>query len=116
MAILGNQSELRLAWGVTSAPANAPDRVVRQIESEAQALRVSIVAGHHKLDFIAACVGKSRSYVSRLQSGERPIPDRLIGPLCAATGSNLLRQYVDLQRALRGCDTQRLVELMRASA
>lgn len=116
MATTGNQSELRLTWGVTSAPANAPDKVVRQIDSEAQALRVSIVAGHHKLDFIAACVGKSRSYVSRLQSGERPIPDRLVGPLCAATGSNLLRQYMDLQRVLNACDTQRLVELMRATA
>ncbi|MHC9085372.1 hypothetical protein ACYX7E_10070 [Luteimonas sp. RIT-PG2_3] len=116
MATDGNQKELNLAWGVTNAPANAPDRVVRQIDSEAQALRVSIVAGHHKLDFIAACIGKSRSYVSRLQSGERPIPDRLVGPLCAATGSNLLRQYMALQRALNVCDTQRLVELMRTAA
>lgn len=40
----------------------------------------------------------------------------LIGPLCSATGSNLIRQYIDLQRALAGDDVTRLVELMRAAA
>jgi len=117
MATVGNQSELGLAWGVHRAPKDAPTKVLRQIESEAQALAVSIAAGNHKLAYIAACVGKSIAYVSRLQSGKRPIPDRLITPLCAATGSNLLRQFVDLQHALEGqSEVDRLAALLREAA
>ncbi|WP_313217504.1 hypothetical protein [Stenotrophomonas sp.] len=114
MATTGNQTELRLAWGVHNAPKDAPVQVVRQIESEAQALAVSIRAGHHKLEYVAACIGKSKSYVSRMQNGVRPIPEKLIGPLCAATGSNLLRQFIALQSALEGlCEVDRLADLMR---
>lgn len=117
MATDGNQKELRLAWGVHNAPSDAPAKVLRQIESEAQALAVSIASGHHKLDYIAACIGKSRGYVSRMQRGERPIPHKLVGPLCAATGSNLLRQYIDFQRALAGqCEVRRLAALLREAA
>lgn len=116
MATDGNQTELRLAWGVLRAPVDAPVNVLRQVESEAQALAVSIAAGNHKLDYIAACIGKSKSYVSRLKSGERPIPSRLVGPLCAATGSNLLRQHIDMQRAMSDvCQVARLAELMRVA-
>lgn len=110
------QSSLPLAFGVHRSAKDAPARVVRQVESEAQALAVSIRSGSHKLDYIAACIGKSRSYISRMQRGSAPIPDRLVGPLCAATGSNLLRQFIDLQRALEApCEVLRLVELMRAA-
>ncbi|NLA68295.1 MAG: hypothetical protein GX856_08660 [Gammaproteobacteria bacterium] len=117
MATTGNQNELKLAWGVHNAPKDAPAKVLRQIESEAQALAVSIAAGGHKLAYIAACVGKSIGYVSRLQQGKRPIPDKLVGPLCAATGSNLLRQYLELQRALDGqCKVARLAAMLREAA
>lgn len=85
-----------------NAPVDAPAKVVGQLESDAQALRVSIRAGNHKLQYIADRIGKSKSYVSRMQNGSAPIPDRLVRPLCAATGSNLLRQYRDLQYALDG--------------
>jgi hypothetical protein len=111
------QAALPLAFGVHHAPTDAPAQVVRQVESSAQALSVSILAGGHKLDYVAACIGKSRSYVSRMQTGSAPIPDRLIGPLCAATGSNLLRQFQVLQRALEGQSVaERLADLMRAAA
>lgn len=117
METTGNQKELRLAWGVHKAPSDAPTKVVRQVESEAQALAISIAAGHHKLEYIAACIGKSKAYVSRLQNGKRPIPDRLVGPLCAATGSNLLRQFCDLQRALQAPDdVARLAAMLRDAA
>ena len=117
MQTTDNQASLRLAWGVHNAPKDAPAKVLRQIESEAQALRVSIAAGHHKLAYLAACVGKSVPYLSQLQTGKRPIPHRLIGPLCAATGSNLLRQFVDLQRAIEGqSDVARLAALLREAA
>lgn len=114
MATTGN---LALAFGVHHAPKDAPQQVLRQIETAAQALAVAIAAGNHKLDYIAACVGKSRAYMSRLQTGKRPIPDRLVGPLCAATGSNLLRQFLVLEAALQEVDdVQRLAEMMRRCA
>lgn len=117
MATIGNQKSLKLAWGVHHGPVDAPAKLLRQVDSEAQALAVAIRAGGHKLDYIAACIGKSRAYVSRLQSGKRPIPHKLIGPLCAATGSNLLRQFIDLQRALDGvCEVERLASLLREVA
>lgn len=112
-----NQKDLQLAFGVHREPKNAPAKVVRQVESDAQALAIAIAAGHHKLAYIAACVGKSVAYVSMMQTGERPIPDKLVAPLCAATGSNLLRQFRDLQAALgEVCEVSRLAELMRDAA
>lgn len=117
MASDGNhQSELRLAFGVLKAPKDAPASVLRLIQSEAQALAVSMQAGGHKLASVAAAIGKSEGYVSRLRSGQREIPHKLVGPLCAATGSNLLRQYIELQRALAGgCEVQRLAAMLRAA-
>ncbi len=117
MATTGNQKLLRLAFGAHKAAKDAPARLLRQIESEAQALAVSIRAGHHKLDYIAACIGKSRGYVSRLQNGERPIPPKLIGPLCGATGSNLLAQFIALQNALGDiCPVEDLAQQLRSAA
>ncbi|MBB1060396.1 hypothetical protein H4F98_07385 [Lysobacter spongiae] len=108
---------LKLVWGVHNAPKDAPDKVVRQCESEAQALAVAIAAGHHKLAYVAASVGVSVAYLSRLQNGKRPIPEKLVGPLCSATGSNLLRQYLDLQRAIEGVsEVDRLARLLREAA
>lgn len=116
MASIGEQKDLRLIWGVHNAPKDAPAKVVRQVESEAQALAISMAAGQHKLEYVAACIGKSQGYVSRMRTGERPIPHKLVSPLCSATGSNLLRQYIDLQRALEGdCDVTRLAEMLRAA-
>lgn len=117
MASGGHQNTLRLAWGVQSAPADAPAKVLRQIESEAQALAVAMAAGGHKCASVGASIGKSEGYVSRLRAGKRPIPSRLVGPLCAATGSNLLRQYIDLKAALEGvCEVTRLADLLRNAA
>src|SRR5690606_1548368 len=68
MATIGtNQTELRLAFGVHNAAKGAPAKVLRQIESEAQALAVSMMAGGHKLASIAAAIGKSEGYVSRMR-------------------------------------------------
>jgi hypothetical protein len=117
MATTGNQSPLPLAFGVHRAPKDAPAQVLRQVESPAQALAVSISAGNHKLDYIAACIGKSRAYVCRMQNGKRPIPEKLVGPLCAATGSNLLRQFLILEAALSDvCEVQRLAAMLRNAA
>jgi len=108
---------LKLAFGVHRGPSPAPAKVVRQVESPEQALAISILAGGHKLAYVAACIGQSVPYASQLKNGRRPIPSRLVMPLCAATGSLLLRQYLDLQDALEGaCDVQRLAEMMRNAA
>jgi hypothetical protein len=117
MASTGTQNSLRLAFGVHNAPRNAPAKVLRQIESDAQALAVSMRAGSHKLAYVAACIGKSEGYVSRLRDGKRPIPDTLVGPLCAATGSNLLAQYRALCAALEpGGEVERLAMMLREAA
>jgi hypothetical protein len=108
------QRNLRLVFGVHRAAKPAAPSVLRQIESEAQALAVSIAAGNHKLDYIADAVGKSRSYISRLQTGSAPIPDRLVLPLCAATGSLLLQQFRDLQAAMEEVTEARHVERLAA--
>lgn len=118
MATDGNQILLSLAFGAHNAAKDAPAKVLRLVETEAQALRVSIKAGHHKLEYVAACIGRSKAYVSRLQTGQRPIPHRLIGPLCAATGSNLLRQFIELQAALERrepCQVTHLASLLRVA-
>jgi hypothetical protein len=113
----GTQKILPLAFGVHHASKDAPAKLLRQIESESQALAVSIAAGHHKLVYIAACIGKSRAYVSLMQSGKRPIPSKLVGPLCAATGCNLLRQFIQLQTALgEVCEVERLADMLRSAA
>lgn len=116
MATTGNQKSFSLAFGGIRVLPDAPATVLRQIESEAQALAVAIAAGNHKLDYVAASIGKSRAYVSRMQSGKRPIPPRLVGPLCAATGTNLLAQFIALEAALGDvCEIQRLASMLRAA-
>lgn len=118
MVTSGNQNSLRLAFGVSrTAPKDAPQQVLRAVDSEAMALAISIKAGNHKLACIAARIGKSESYVCRMASGERAIPHKLVDPLCVATGSNLLKQFIRLQKALNGDDPiALLVEQMRAAA
>lgn len=92
---------------VVNPPVDAPSKVLRQIDSDAQALAVSMKAGGHKLACIAKAVGKTEGYVSRLRSGKRPIPEALVDRLCIATGSNLLRQYRELQAALSEVEDER---------
>lgn len=111
-----NQKVLTPDFKANCGPKPAPPHIVRQVESEAQALAISIRAGRHKLDYIAACIGKTRSYVSRMQNGSAPIPDKLVGPLCTATGSQLLQQFIDLHDALNGyCPVNRLADSLRAA-
>lgn len=119
MATDGNQKSLPLSFGaMRGAPVDAPTKVLRLVDTEAQALAVSIRAARVKLDYVAAVTGKSKAYISRLQTGDRPIPDKLVPLLCAATGSNLLRQFRDLQAALERrdvCQVSHLAGLLRAS-
>lgn len=111
------QSTLRLAFGVHRGPQDAPAKILRQIDSEAQAVAVSIRAGRHKLAYVAACLGVSESYVSLIRAGKRDMPERLVAAFCAATGSNLLAQYIALEAALgEVSDVKRLADELRAAA
>jgi hypothetical protein len=111
------QKVLPLAFGVHHGPKDAPTKVVRRVESAAMALDVSMRATGCKLAYVAACIGKSESYVSLMRAGKRGIPERLIKPLCAATGSNLLYQFHQLQMALREVgEADLLADMLRAAA
>lgn len=80
------------------APRAAPDSVVTRIKSDAEALAVSLHG--HKQAYIAAQLGVSGAYLSQMKTGERPLPDKLVLPLCYLTGTLLIQQYRDLRDAL----------------
>lgn len=114
-----NQKSLKLAWGVHRGPIDAPRKLVLaclQYDdlAPAKALAVSMKAGGRKLAYMAAHTGLSESYVSLLRSGKRRMTDALVGPLCAATGSNLLRQVWEVTAAMDADDERREVERLAA--
>lgn len=111
------QGDLKLAFGVSRAPKDAPAKLVRQIDSEAQAVAVAIRASGYKLAYVAAALGVSEGYVSRIRKGHRPLPDKLVRPLGAVLGTRLVEQYLQLQEALgQACEVSRLAELLREAA
>ena len=92
------QSNLPLMSTMQRPPKAAPDVVLRQIESEAQAVAVAMTG--FKLAYIAASLGKSETYICRIRKGERPMPRKLIADFCRITGTTLLQDFIDLQAAL----------------
>jgi hypothetical protein len=94
------QLKLKLIASMHPAPKDAPSHLIRQIETEAQAIAVSMRACGAKLAYIAASLGKSESYISRIRSGERPVPHWFVEPFCYITGTNLLKQFIAFQTAL----------------
>lgn len=111
---LDQQGALRLAFGVHREPKDAPTKLVRLVDSPAQALAVSIKSAKLKQGTVAHLINRSRTYVSLMCTGKRPIPDKLVKPLCAATGSNLLAQVIALHAALEdACPVERLAKLLR---
>lgn len=95
------QRKLPLIAPMQGAPADAPAALLRMIGSESEAVAVSLAAAGAKLAFIAASLGVSESLASLYRSGKRRIPDRRVASFCYATGTNLLRQYRELQEALQ---------------
>lgn len=102
----GKQSQLPLISSMHPAPKDAPGQLVRQIESAGQAVAVSMVSCGAKLAYVAACLGRSESYVSRIRSGERPVPHWMIEPFCRITGTNLLKQHLALHEAIAEAQRQ----------
>ena len=105
------QGKLRLPFGVLREPKDAPIRVVRQIESEAQAVAVCMEAKGLKLAYVAAVLGKSEGYISRIRSGQRRVPKWFVDPFCHLTGSRLLKQYRDMTDVLEDNDHVRIGRL-----
>lgn len=82
------------------APKNAPDALVRRVETDEQAIAVSIAASGLKQGYIAAAMGRSPAWLSRVKTGSLDLDDRQALRFCAVTGSNLLLQVRALREAL----------------
>lgn len=105
METTGTQHALSLRWGAThSNPKDAPVQVVRQVTSRQMALDICMTAARLQQNTLAEALHIDASYVSRWLSGARPIPDKWVDRICKVTGSNLMRQHADLERALSGHD------------
>ncbi len=68
---------------------------------EVDAIEASIALCGRAKKWIADRLQISRSYFTEVTRGQKRVPDWMIEPLCALTGTTLLAQYRDLQRALR---------------
>lgn len=89
------------------APQNAPQHVVAQCASYAQAARVALAmkpGGPWTDAWLAGRLKVSKGYLSRVLAGVQPMPRWMLQPISFATGTRLLQQYDDLQRALRITD------------
>ena len=80
--------------------ANAPDALVRRIETDQQAIAVSIAACGLKQSYIAAAMGRSAPWLSRIKGGSLHMTQAQAVRFCAVTGSNLLLQVRALREAL----------------
>lgn len=82
---------------------NADRKTVRLCADEQQAVRVSIHLSGLTVREIALRCGRGKSTVQRWADGTR-VPDRLVSAFCSATGTNLLRQFRELEIAERDAD------------
>ena len=82
------------------APKAAPDDLVARVKTDAQAVAVSLKSSNLKQAYVAAQLGISAPYLSLIRKGLRPLPDKLVMPLCYLTGTLLIQQFRDLQEAL----------------
>jgi plasmid maintenance system antidote protein VapI len=88
------------------SPVDAPRAVIAQCLSNADALNVSLAMRKFSAAKYASLLGVSPAFLSYLRRGERKIPEWIIEPLCSLTGTNLLRQWLELQAALRAVRRQ----------
>lgn len=96
-----------------SPPQDAPRAALAQCTSYGMAARVSLAAkpgGRWSDAWLATRLGVSKGYLSRVLNDKQEMPAWMIRPICYATGSNLVRQYADLQDALAVTDSRRDVE------
>lgn len=79
-------------------PKRADAVLVRRIDTDAQALAVSLIGMKHA--YVAAQLGISAPYLSQMLHG-RPVPAWLVQPFCALTGTTLLAQVRMLRESER---------------
>lgn len=94
-------------------PLAASRQDVLRMEDEAQAVRVAL--GNRKAYAVAEAMGMSKTMLSLCCKGTRRIPDRLLTAFAYLTGTTLLTQYRELQKALAEVDEQRALEKRWAS-
>jgi hypothetical protein len=82
-------------------PRPADERTLRGCFSEADAIVGSIILSGLTYREIAARMGVSKSLVNAMAKGERPLSSKRTQAFCNATGTTLIRQYQDMERALR---------------
>lgn len=107
------------------APVNAPQHVVAQCASYGQAARVALAmkpGGPWSYAWLAKRLKVSKGYLSRVLNDQQPFPRWMLQPISFATGTRLIQQYDELQRALRITDApterdivQRLAAMARAA-
>ncbi|HDS1550710.1 TPA: helix-turn-helix transcriptional regulator [Stenotrophomonas maltophilia] len=79
----------------------ADEKTVRMCESEEDAIAVGIVLSGLTQAEIAARMGISKVYLTLMKQGQRTMTVKMLARFCSATGWNVVRQYRDLQMALR---------------
>ena len=85
----------------TSLPRNADEHTLRACFTEADAIMASIALSGLTYREIARRYGRGKTLVGLLARGERGVPKKATAAFCAATGTNLLIQYREMDRALR---------------
>lgn len=79
----------------------ADERTLRMCFSEQDAIVASITLSGLTYREIAARMGKSKSLVNAIAKGERQLSPRTTQAFCNATGTLLVIQYREMERALR---------------
>jgi plasmid maintenance system antidote protein VapI len=89
--------------GRLPAPKQAPQNVLALCQNVGDAMRVAIITNPRHLSQaqIARDLGKSPSYLSEIINGTKPLPLRLVTPFSYLTGTWIVRQFIDLQEAMR---------------
>jgi hypothetical protein len=83
-----------------ASPKLADERTLRMCFSEQDAIVASIQLSHLTYREIAARMGKSKSLVNAMAKGERGLSRRNTQVFCNATGTLLVIQYREMERAL----------------
>ena len=112
------------ATTLRSRPPEGPGgkaEIVAAVESEEMAVALALRLSGQSQARIAKRLGISPAYLSAIKAGERIVPTWFVRPFGYATGCNLLRQYIDLQTALRIAEGHQrprdvVAELARACA
>lgn len=83
-----------------ASPKLADERTLRMCFNEADAVAASIALSGLTFREIAARMGASKSLVNALAKGERALTRKRTTAFCNATGTLLVLQYREMERAL----------------